>query len=408
MFDTKQRGGLNSVSSLAGGIAHDFNNILSLLDGYARMASARLEEGDLQACKTYIDNIHMATQRGTNLTRKLLLFGDRKISGNKVVDLQKVMQDLQNISMGTMNPNITLFVHCYDNARIECPPDLFMDALSGIIENSCQAMPERGGSIFIETRMCDVVMLPSEIRSQIEGGDTAKQFILLTIADTGIGMSQEVLERAVEPFFSTKSHGTSSGFGLSVVYGLAKQMGASFKIDSAENQGTTVSLYLPVYTGKEAVKSMLVDGSAADICFDGYTVLVADDEVELLEIVGDELSRLGFNVLKAVNGNDALDKQDVYEGDIDILMTDIVMPELNGVRLSQLMQSVRPEVRTVFMSGFPAGSNLEEIEFPQDADILAKPLQFDVLPEVMRQALTKGNGSSTYGQLNKGDAVWEF
>lgn len=393
---------LDTVSSLAVGIAHDFNNILSLLDGYARMANIRIGEGDIEGGQKYLERINIAVQRGTNLTRKLLLFSDRKVSGDKVIEIGQSLSNLNSFYLSKLNPSISLLVHSLDDAQIKCPPDLFMDMLVGVLDNACDAMPD-GGQITVETRKCTQAMLPEDMPEQYESSN--KNYILLTIKDTGSGMPQEVIDKAIEPFFSTKNDTKSSGFGLAVAYGLASQMEAYFALDSQEGYGTTVSFYIPIYS--DVVSHEDVKGPG-DFTFEGRTILIADDEEELLEILGSELESLGFNVLSANDGNDALEVQDGYDGDIDILLTDIVMPELNGIRLAKLMNAVRPDTLIIFMSGYPAGSKLEDIDLPAEANILAKPLNYDALPDLLSQTLKNNREVADYGLLNQGDAVWQF
>lgn len=388
---------MKPIGKLAAGVSHDFNNIFSIISGYSRMASKRMEEGDYQKAQTYMDRIDQAIQRGTGLTRKLLLFGEHKITGNENVDLQSFIEGQKDLLYSLLAPQASLFLNCYESAVVECPPDLFTEALIHLIENSQDAF-EESGAIIIETRLCHPEMLPAAL------AETERSYIMLTISDTGTGIDKDILEHVTDPFFTTKDQGKGTGLGLSIVSGVVKQMNGLLTIETQKDHGTSVHMYLPVSQNETTDNLKKQTMSEGFETFEGFTILIVDDEKDLLEILRAELQQLGFNVLMASNGNNALSVQDDYDGKIDLLLTDIIMPEIDGVKLSGLFQSVRPETRIVFMSGFPANGTLSNIQFPEDVNILAKPLQLNALPHVLRAVLKKEN--IDYGKMNIGDAVW--
>lgn len=397
---------LEVVANLAGGIAHDFNNILSIIDGYARLGLSRLNDGDSDAVETYLDRIHQASMRGSGLTRKLLTFGRHKVVGNEPLDLRMFVEQQKLLMMPVIGVDINLYTNCQSNIAIECPSDLLAEALMNLVSNARDAMPD-GGTLMIESMLCDPVMLPRSLTEYLktQGGEP-QEYVLLSVSDTGCGMTPQQLDRAFDPFYTTKEQGKGTGLGLSVVYGVAKQMDACIEVESLPTGGTTVFLYIPV--SKKKAKVQLDSGDyppEGNLSFEGYTVLVVDDEKELLESVTEELGNMGFDVLSASNGNKALEVQDEYIGAIDLLLTDVVMPEITGKHLAELMADVRPATKVIFMSGYPANGSLEGIEFPDGANLIAKPLQYDSLARSIYNVLqVKGDDA---GRMVEGN-VWKF
>lgn len=208
-----------------------------------------------------------------------------------------------------------------------------------------------------------------------------------------MGMPKDVVDRIFDPFFTTKEQGKGTGLGLSMVYGLVKQIGGHIDVFSTLGQGTTMSVYLPL-SDKVPKKILGGEDNLSSIRFDGYSVLVAEDEPDLLALVSNMLEDLGMKVLRASNGNEALAVQDDYEGKIDLLLTDVVMPELNGVDLADLLKELRPDVNVIFMSGYPAKGQMARVEIPEDAVFIAKPIEYDALVKVIYTILSSGVGES--------------
>ena len=245
------------------------------------------------------------------------------------------------------------------------------DGLSQIVMNlvinARDAMPE-GGTVTIRAEKKDGEMLH------------------LSVGDTGTGIDPDIVSRIFDPFFTTKEQGKGTGLGLSFVYNLVQDMKGTVEVDSVPGAGTVIHIFLPLHPKGPVRQVVEQDGV---IRFEGYTVLVAEDEPELLAIISDYLKNLGMKVISAENGADALVKQDEFEGDIDFLLTDIVMPELNGIKLAELLQSLRTETKVVFMSGFPEAGNAPPLKIPEGAVLLAKPLVFEKLATVLKSVLDR-------------------
>ncbi len=386
---------LEALGQLAAGVAHDFNNVLSIVDGYARMTSKNLGKADV--AKSYLEKITVASARGAALTRQMLAFSRHKVVSERIIDMVEVLEEQEALLEPLLGAGIKLSVR--NNTGAYLPIECSQDALAQIVMNLCvnarDAMPE-GGKLSIETGKASLEELPENMpdKNYIYG------YAYLRVKDTGCGMNDEVITRIFDPFYTTKQQGQGTGLGLSMVYGLVKEAGGYIDVASSVGQGTVFTIFLPL-SDKEPSKK--IEGSAADVGslqLKGYTALVAEDEEGLLEIVSDMLEQLGMTVLRARNGNEALLKQDEYEGDIDLLLTDVIMPELNGVKLAELFQCERPEAKMIFMSGYPAGSREAKMELPalpEKALFVAKPFNYDDLALLVYHRLCddkeKGPGS---------------
>ncbi|HRC26125.1 MAG TPA: response regulator, partial [Alphaproteobacteria bacterium] len=193
------------------------------------------------------------------------------------------------------------------------------------------------------------------------------------------GMDAATVKKIFDPFFTTKNAGKGTGLGLSVVHGMVKNMGGIIEVASSPGEGTTMSVYLPLTDKAPTDARKIVALDSGDFRFEGYTVLIAEDEPDLLALLGDMLERLGLKVLRARDGNEALLVQDAHEERIDLLITDVVMPEVNGVKLAELFLSLRPNTKVIFMSGYPATGQLAPVELPKDSFFMAKPVSHENL-----------------------------
>lgn len=362
---------LEALGQLAGGVAHDFNNVLSIIDGYARMAQNYVEPEEEQL-SSYLSRIRQASQRGAGLTRQLLLFGRHKIAEESVIDVERMIYDQERLLQPLLDSAVSLVIKTESGLFIDCMPDGLAQIIMNLVINARDAMPE-GGTITVSTSKTD------------------DETMLLSVTDTGVGMDPKIVARIFDPFFTTKDQGKGTGLGLSMVYGLVQDMNGKIDVDSRLGEGTSINITLPL-SEKGVDKAIVETGdNDAGLRFEGYTALVAEDEPDLLNIVCDYLETLGMEVIKASNGAEALMKQDDFEGDIDFLLTDVVMPELNGVKLAELFQAVREETKIIFMSGFPGNGRLARIEIPEDAVLLAKPVVFEKLATVMKTVLDDDN-----------------
>ena len=380
---------LEALGQLTAGVAHDFNNLLSIIQGYSRIAAEELEQG--HPAQEYVEKIQTAAQRGANLTKQMLAFSRNKMIAKSTLDLTQTVRDQEILMRPLIDASINLCVRSKtEGVYIESSPDSIMQILMNLVVNARDAMPS-GGSLIVETRHCETQDLPVAIRKK----SGSKSFACLCVTDTGNGMDRNVQKRIFDPFFTTKDHGKGTGLGLSMVYSMVRQMNGHIDVVSSIGQGTRISIFLPL---SEKVPQKRIMGTLQDIHginLNGYTALIAEDEPDLLHLVGDMLDRLGMNVIPASNGNLALLKQDNYEGTIDLLITDIVMPELDGVRLAEMFKALHPDSKVIFMSGYPANGNKARIALPTQARFLAKPVQYETLVRLVFEALSTKSESAS-------------
>lgn len=384
---------LEALGQLSAGVAHDFNNVLSIIDGYARLTAKNLQ-GEEVAVEN-LDRIRVAAKRGMDLIRQMLTFARHEIIDNTVIDLSEALSEQEMLLKPLLDASIKFkLLTDKQDMFVECPPETLTQILMNLVVNARDAMPY-GGTLLVEARACPQSMLPKALQSKKKEVEYAS----LLISDTGTGMSEETMERIFDPFFTTKDQGQGTGLGLSMVYGLVKQIGGHIEVKSTLGNGSTFMIFLPL-TDKRPAK---VSGDLQDVSsirFDGYTALVAEDEPDLLELIKGMLEELGMNVLSASNGHEALAIEDEFDGKIDLLLTDVVMPELNGVDLAGLMQDLQPEAEVVFMSGYPAKGDHARVQLPDGAVFVPKPIVREILVRIVYNKLLIARGGQEDGSLN--------
>lgn len=353
---------LEALGQLAGGVAHDFNNILSIIDGYARIGKKAV--ADNEEAVSYFERIMQSVQRGASLTNRLLTFGRHKVVKDGVVDLGQLVKDQESLLRPLIDASIALTIMAEDNVFVAAPPDNICQILLNLCINSRDAMRD-GGTLSIECAR------------------TKNSRAILRVTDTGEGIEPAIKAKIFDPFFTTKDQGKGTGLGLSMVYGLVKDMKGEIDVVSKPGEGASFTITLPLSESKPPLHEMTEDENG-HIRLDGFTALIAEDEPALLDLVSGMVEEIGIKVLRATNGNEALMIQDEYDGDIDFLLTDVVMPELNGVKLAELFGSVRPESRVMFMSGYPASGQMARVSLPDSAYFMPKPVEFNKLCEILK------------------------
>ncbi|MGH1402885.1 MAG: ATP-binding protein [Alphaproteobacteria bacterium] len=378
---------LESLGQLAAGVAHDFNNILSIIGGYSVMANNLLGD-EFEQAKGYLDKIDAASQRGAGLTRKMLTFSRHKVVEKSVVDVRDIIYEQKELLIPLLGVSVDLEVSIPDhNVNIRASADSLGQILMNLAINARDAMGDEGGVLSISVS-CPV---PDDVPDNVQNKIEVENLVCLSVSDTGTGMDDKVIERIFDPFFSTKEQGKGTGLGLSVVYGLVQEMGGVFDVSSKLGEGTNFSLYVPRCYEKQ---TKVITGDETDlssICLDGFTALVAEDEPDLLLLVTNMLEDLGLKVIGAPNGDQALMLFEDNEDEIDILLTDVIMPEMNGVKLAELVTSLNPDVKVIFMSGYPANGDMAPVALPEDAAFMAKPVNYDALAGLLLQKLREGS-----------------
>jgi signal transduction histidine kinase/CheY-like chemotaxis protein len=364
---------MEAVGQLTGGIAHDFNNMLTVvignLDSLARA---------LRGTGRNFGRAEMALTGALScaeLTRRLLAFARRQPLQPSPVDLGQMCRNVAKLLGRTLGERIRIDIKCESQVwHVLADPSQVESSVINLAVNARDAMTE-GGTLTIET---------SNITSHGEDDDVpAGDFVLLSVTDTGVGMTAEVLERAVEPFFTTKNLGHGTGLGLSMVYGFVKQSGGHVKIESAPNRGTRVRLYLPRTEAVTQTAEATIEIEAAGISGRDRTILLVEDDAGVRAVTAAMLKELQFTVIEADNGSHALDIVANQPG-IDLLFTDIVMPGMNGFELGRLARERRPQLPVLYATGYSASYTATE----KGADVLAKPYREADLLTKLRVLLT--------------------
>jgi signal transduction histidine kinase len=371
---------MEAIGRLAGGVAHDFNNLLAAILGHGELMMSQLEPG--HALRRNAEEIQKAGVRGALLTRQLLAFSRRQVLSPAPLDLNLIVTGMDHLLRRLISAEIEVMtVPCRQPAFVKADRGQVEQVLMNLALNARDAMPG-GGRLRIATDCvgCDHHALPPH---ELD----AERFVRLVVSDTGIGMSPEVQAKAFEPFFTTKDRGRGTGLGLATVWSIVSRSGGALWLDSTEGSGTTVTVLLP------AVEAVLAGAASEEEpgAVDGgiETVLVVEDEEAVRRLTCRILSDHGYRVLSASDGPEALDVAALHPGPVDLLLTDVVLPSMNGIDLAARMAAVRPGIRSLAISGYVAREVLEE-GLPEGLTMLPKPFKRDALLARVREALGSG------------------
>lgn len=371
---------LEAVGNLAAGFAHAFNNILTVVQGHT---SLLLSYGrfDPQTSRS-LQQVAQAAERATALTRQLLALGRRQAMRPRPVDFNQLVQGLAERLEGLLGEGIRLELDL--GAGLPCihaDPDMLEQVLVNLALNAREAMPQ-GGQFSLKTALA--VMDPDSIRLHTEA--RTGQFVCLTASDTGCGMDAATLNHIFEPFFTTKDVGKGPGLGLATVYGIVKQHGGWTEVTSQRGQGTTFRIFLPVQPVQAAAPVRLVSKPAAP---SKNRILLVEDEPPLRALVQSVLERHGYRVVEAANGVEALRLWDEHQGQFDLLLTDMVMPEgISGRELAARLKARKPSLKVIYSSGYTPdllGPGLEGLR--DGVNYLQKPYRPQVLTQTVRACL---------------------
>jgi PAS domain S-box-containing protein len=379
---------MDAVGQLTGGLAHDFNNILAGISGSLELMKIRLGQGRVEDLERHVNAAQSAVKRAASLTQRLLAFSRRQTLDPKPSNLNRIIAGMQELLSRSVGPAIAvetvapagLWNSFVDISQLE-------NALLNLCINARDAMPD-GGKLRIASAN---QTLDAEAAAQ--RGLPAGEYVALTVSDTGVGMTPEVLARAFDPFFTTKPAGLGTGLGLSMVYGFAGQSGGAVQIASEPGRGTTVSLLLPRHVGEEVREEATPDGSASPAVVWRKKILVVDDEPLVRTVAVEMLEYLGYDVIAAEDGPSALT---VFAGhtDIDLLITDVGMPNgMNGRQLADAIRARRPDLPVLFVTGYAEHAVLNHGHLERDMQIITKPFAVEVLARRVR-ALTEGEGGA--------------
>jgi PAS domain S-box-containing protein len=371
---------MEAVGRLAGGIAHDFNNLLTVINGSSFLLQARLPAEERN--RALLDQVVKAGERAAALTRQLLAFSRKQVLQPRVLDLNALVADLEKMLRRLIGEDVTLTT-VLDPAtgRVQADPGQVEQLLMNLAVNARDAMPQ-GGRLTIQTGNSDLATSASDTHIQVPAG----RYVMLAVRDTGIGMDQATKARLFEPFFTTKEVGKGTGLGLATVYGIVKQSGGTIRVQSEPGQGTTFTIYLPRVEAAPVVDNKTT-GSAAPRGHE--TILLVEDEAEVRKLIRLTLQAQGYTVLEATSSEGALDMAQAHPGNIDVLLTDVVMPGLSGRLVAQRLQALRPSLKVIYMSGYTDDATVRHGVLQAEADFLQKPFRPDDLARKVREVLER-------------------
>ncbi len=375
---------MDAVGRLAGGIAHDFNNLLTVIRLNTEIIIEGLDANDPRADD--VKQIRSAADRASVLTRQLLAFSRKQILQPRVLDMNSVVGNLEPMLRRLIGEDITISSASTARGYVVADPGQLEQVLVNLVVNARDAMPE-GGRISIETQNVELDENYSSEHSPVIPG----RYIMLAVGDTGVGMDRDTKEHAFDPFFTTKEAGKGTGLGLATVYGIVKQSGGYVWIYSERGLGSTIKLYLPEVSAAAAFTSAVETSAGTKQASRGSeTILLVEDEDAVRSLTCRILERQGYRVLPAQHGRDAMDIATREEGRIDLVLTDIVMPGLNGRGLVERLSGIRPSIKSLYMSGYTDDDIVRRGFVEPSKAFLQKPFTSDALIQTVRKVLDEG------------------
>ncbi len=372
---------MEAVGRLAGGIAHEFNNLLAVIVMQADLMMMRMATDN--PARTRLTEIRAAADRAAALTRQLLAFSRRQLLRPHVIDLNASLKELANVLRHALGERISLDVR---GARglgfVKADPGQIEQVVVNLAVNARDAMPG-GGELVIRTRNAELVEDTDETLLQ-ELGLSAGRYVVLSVEDTGEGMDEETRARIFEPFFSTKGPGKGTGLGLPVVYGVVVQSGGGIRVESRPGSGTTFEIYLPRVDAPEQALSIPERDEAA-LPKGTETILLVEDEEMVRGVTRVVLEMCGYAVIEAEDGDVALAAAREHKGPLDLLLTDVVMPRMNGTELAPRVKELFPDAKVIYMSGYIEGDDLPRVL--DGGELLSKPFPPDTLARKVRAVL---------------------
>ena len=377
---------LEGIARLAGGVAHDFNNLLVVINGYAQMILSELKAED--PLRDQAQEIINAGNRAAALTRQLLAFSRKQVIRPRVINLDSLLTDLEKMLRRLIREDIevkrTLSPELWS---VQADPDRVEQVIMNLVVNARDAMPQ-GGVLTIGTSNAELG------EHEVQGFLDLKpgRYVSLTVTDTGTGMTAETKRRLFEPFFTTKPLGEGTGLGLSMVYGIVKQHGGEVSFYSELGLGSTFKIYWP--TTDQPSESAASPVAPPIPYYGNETILLVEDDENVRKLVRQMLLLQGYKVLETTQSSEAAGIASEHDGPIDLLLTDVVMPQMSGREIAEQVATLRPGIKVVFMSGYPGGTISKQCMFDPGAFFLQKPFEMGALGRMLRQA---------FGSANPGD-----
>jgi PAS domain S-box-containing protein len=370
---------MEAIGRLAGGVAHDFNNLLTVIKGYCQLSLAEMKEST--PIRDAFEVINKATEKAADLTRQLLAFSRRQIMDVRVLDLNALLQNLDKMLRRIIGEDIELVTLLgEDLGRVKADPGQIEQVVMNLAVNAKDAM-SKGGKLIIETANVDL----DEAYAHAHVAATPGRYVMIAVSDTGAGMTPEVRDRVFEPFFTTKEKSRGTGLGLSTVYGIVKQSNGNIWVYSEPGKGTTFKIFLPRVD--EPTEMLRVQAVKEEFSRGSETILVVEDDKEVRNLAVRILKRQGYTVLDGSYGDEAINVCRNHQGPIHLLVTDVVMPGMNGHELAKRLESFHPEMKVLYMSGYTDDAIVMHGVLVQGVNYIQKPFTVDALAKKVREVL---------------------
>ncbi|CAI8914190.1 two-component system, cell cycle sensor histidine kinase and response regulator CckA [Pseudomonas sp. IT-P258] len=373
---------MEAVGQLTGGIAHDFNNMLTGIIGSLELLRRRLARGRTEDLDSLIDLGVTSANRAAGLTHRLLAFSRRQSLDSKPVEMNSLVISMDELLQRSINETIRLDMQLDEQLWVaEADPNQLESALLNLVINARDAMPN-GGRLLVSTANQHFDEDFTQGQNSLDAGD----YVVLSVTDTGCGMPQSTINRAFDPFFTTKPIGQGTGLGLSMIYGFSKQSGGHVAIHSVVGEGTTVSLFLPRFSGDLPLERPL-DVEHSPLAKRGETVLIVEDDPAVRMLVSTVLSDLGYAYVEACDGDSAVPILDSAQR-IDLLISDVGLPGMNGRQLAEIGRQLRPDLRVLFITGYAEHAAVRGGFLDPGMQMITKPFTFDLLTAKVREMIS--------------------
>ncbi|MGU3494203.1 ATP-binding protein [Xanthobacteraceae bacterium A53D] len=370
---------MEAVGQLTGGIAHDFNNMLTGVIGGLTLIQRDIAAGRLDRVDRFIEATSESAQRAAGLVARLLAFGRRQSLDLKDVEVNALIQGMKSLFQNTLGEQVVVeFHHAPDLWIAKTDANQLESALLNLCINARDAMPD-GGKLIVETTNMQLDELYVRDYAELAPGD----YVTLSVTDTGVGMSAATIEKVFEPFFTTKPVGQGTGLGLSMIYGFVRQSGGHVRIYSEEGLGTTVKLFVPRFTGEPEARTDCVASIPRGA---GETVMVIEDDAAVRMIVTEVLAELGYEAIETIDAEQAIPILQSNQR-IDLLVTDVGLPGLNGRQIAEIARQSRPDLKVLFVTGYAEKAAVRAGFLDEGMEMLTKPFAVDALATKLREVL---------------------
>jgi signal transduction histidine kinase/ActR/RegA family two-component response regulator len=375
---------MEGIGRLAGGVAHDFNNLLSVILSYGEILLAKLEPEN--PLRLEVAEIVKAGSRAASLTRQLLAFSRQQVVEPRIIDLNELILSMDGMIRRLVGEDIEFkSIPADDLGKVKADVSHMEQVILNLVVNARDAMAE-GGSLVIETG--NVVLDDNYVSRHLDA--VAGPHVMLAVSDTGAGMDEATRARLFEPFFTTKEKGRGTGLGLSTVYGIVKQNGGNIWTYSEVGRGTTFKIFLPCASDSDGRPIRRSTPVSTSVSKGTETILLVEDDDQVREVVISILRLDGYQILEARGAEEAMNLSRLHPGEISLLLTDVVMPKMNGRELAKRLAAERPDMRVLFMSGYTQNVIIHHNVLDEGLVLLQKPFTPDALLQKVRAAIEAG------------------